>query len=223
MYSLVTLLLAAAACSERPQATATTPPHADLSPEPSVAAPPAPPATAPPPSPPAEAEGPKAPTEQDVKLVMDLSRERSDGGPPSEPLVAKRNKVSVADVEAAERTVETYRDSIATTAKANLKRMARGTVDGTYSLEHSKVGFTTVMGTDLGPYTAGMLIMVRACNTDADFSEKLEKAVKDPIAALPPDSSGYIAHLGYNDEWSCTGWLDQKARYDAAANSVSIR
>ena len=129
----------------------------------------------------------------------------------------------VADVEAAEKVVEAYREAMATVMKANLKRMARGTAEGTYSLEHSKVGFTTLKGTDLGPYTVGMLIMVRACNTDADFSAKLEQAVKDPIAALPPEASGYIARLGYNDEWSCTGWLDQEARYDAVANSVSIR
>lgn len=220
MYSILTLMLAATACSERPQPAATQA-AAEKPPEP-LAAPvaPAPPA---PPAPPAEPAGPRAPTEQEAKLVADLSRERSDGGPPAEPQVAKRNKVSVADVEAAEKVVEAYREAMATTTKANLKRMARGTAEGTYSLEHSKVGFTTLKGTDLGPYTVGMLIMVRACNTDADFSAKLEQAVKDPIAALPPEASGYIARLGYNDEWSCTGWLDQEARYDAAANSVSIR
>lgn len=216
MYSSLTLMLAATACTERPQ-PATTPPAAEQSAPPVATTPPAPAL------PPAEPAGPRAPTEQEVKLVADLSRERSDGGPPAEPQVAKRNKVSVADVEAAEKVVEAYREAMATVMKANLKRMARGTAEGTYSLEHSKVGFTTLKGTDLGPYTVGMLIMVRACNTDADFSAKLEQAVKDPIAALPPEASGYIARLGYNDEWSCTGWLDQEARYDAVANSVSIR
>ncbi len=220
MYSILTLMLAATACSERPQPAATQ--AAAEKPHEPLAAPVAPAQPAPP-APPAEPAGPRAPTEQEAKLVADLSRERSDGGPPAEPQVAKRNKVSVADVEAAEKVVEAYREAMATTTKANLKRMARGTAEGTYSLEHSKVGFTTLKGTDLGPYTVGMLIMVRACNTDADFSAKLEQAVKDPIAALPPEASGYIARLGYNDEWSCTGWLDQEARYDAAANSVSIR
>lgn len=219
MNSLVTLMLAATACSEPPKPVE----HAD--PVAAVEAAPAAPAAAPAPAPaPVEPAGPPKPTEQELKLVADLSRERSDGGPPSEPIVAKRNKVAVADVEAAEKAVDAYREALATTAKANLKRMARGSAaDGTYSLEHSKVGFTRVTGTDVGPYTAGMLIMVRACNTDADFSKKLEQAVKDPIAALPPEASGYIARLGYNDEWSCTGWLDQEARYDARTNSVSIR
>ena len=222
MHSLIALMFAATGCSTAPEPAASAPAEPASAAQAATSAPaPAPPAPPPAPAPPT---GPQVPTEQELKLVADLSRERADGGPPSEPLVAKRSKVSVADVEAAEKAVDVYREALATTAKTNLKRLAHGsTTDGTYSLEHSKVGFTTVKGTDLGPYTAGMLVMVRACNTDADFSKKLEEAVKDPIAALPPEMSGYIARLGYNDEWSCTGWLDQEARYDAATNSVSIR
>jgi hypothetical protein len=160
----------------------------------------------------------------ELALVADLERERADGGPASEPLVARRHKVAVADVEAAEGIVGAYRESLAEQTRAGLKRIARSAAsDGTYSLQNSKVGFTGVTGSDVGPYTAGLLIMVRACKTDSDFSTKLEKAVQDPIAALPAETSGYVARLGFNDEWSCTGWLGQQAYYDRAGNTVNVR
>lgn len=222
MLTLATLLLA---CSAATDPTPRTPAGAPTPPAGSGATPAAGEGAAlPGPAAAAAPAGPRVPTDTELGLVADLERERADGGPPSEPLVARRRGVEVAEVEAAEAVVRTYRAFLAEEARAGLKRIARGAPsDGTYSLPNSTVGFTGMTGSDVGPYTAGLLIMVRACQTDADFATRLEKAVQDPIAALPAEASGYVARLGFNDEWSCTGWLDRQASYDRARNTVDVR
>lgn len=171
---------------------------------------------APPPAP----GGPPTPTDAEIALVADLERERADGGPPSEPLVARRHKVAVADVEAAEGIVGAYRESLPEQARAGLKRRV-----GWHLLApelqgrlHRRDGFGRRPVHRRSAHHG-----VRACKTDSDFSTKLEKAVQDPIAALPAETSGYVARLGFNDEWSCTGWLDQQAYYDRAGNTVNVR
>lgn len=169
---------------------------------------------------------PKIPTAEQISIAEDLSKERSDGGPPSEPLVAKKRKVTVAEVEAADQAVQAYRAQLETETRAKLQAASTGSDSdhekGIYKFKDALVGFTGYARATPGLFTANMFVMVRRCNTASDFAERMQTALQTPIPLLPLGASGYFARVGYNDEWSCTGWLDREAIYDRAQNGVTV-
>jgi hypothetical protein len=138
--------------------------------------------------------------------------------------VAKRHHIDVAEVDAAWEVVNEYRAVLTGRMRSNLQKLDRsGTGAGPYKLPRAIIAMNTFSGSELGPYTANLMIMVRACDTEDDrWAGKVQEALNDPIAALPPEASGYAAIVGYNDEISCTGWMHKVAMFDRAANSLHV-